>query len=78
METRGKPDPARVLCVGDGLRTDILGANRAGLASAFIPGGIHDVELGIRMGEAPDPARVGELLQRFDATATYVLPALRW
>jgi HAD superfamily hydrolase (TIGR01459 family) len=78
LETLGRPEPTRVLCVGDGLRTDILGANRAGLASAFIPGGIHDAELGIRMGESPDPARVAELLKRFGARATYVLPALRW
>jgi HAD superfamily hydrolase (TIGR01459 family) len=78
METLGKPEPARVLCVGDGLRTDILGAHRAGLASAFIPGGIHDTDLGIRMGEAPDPARVASLLHRFGTTATYLLPGLRW
>lgn len=78
METLGKPEPSRVLCVGDGLRTDILGANRAGLASAFIPGGIHDADLGIRMGEAPDAGRVASLLQRFGVTATYLLPALRW
>jgi HAD superfamily hydrolase (TIGR01459 family) len=78
METLGKPDPGRVLCVGDGLRTDILGANRAGLASAFIPGGIHDADLGIRMGETPDPGRVAALLQRFGTTTTYLLPALKW
>ncbi|HEX2115439.1 MAG TPA: TIGR01459 family HAD-type hydrolase [Alphaproteobacteria bacterium] len=78
LETLGSPDPARVLCVGDGLRTDILGANRAGLASAFIPGGIHDADLGIRMGETPDPARVAALLARFGASATYVLPGLKW
>jgi HAD superfamily hydrolase (TIGR01459 family) len=78
LDVLGRPDPARVLCVGDGLRTDILGANRAGLASAFIPGGIHDTDLGIRMGEAPDPARVAALLHRFGVNATYVLPGLRW
>ena len=78
LETLGQPDRARVLCVGDGLRTDILGATRAGLPSAFIPGGIHDADLGIRMGDAPDPAAVAALLKRFGATATYVLPALKW
>jgi HAD superfamily hydrolase (TIGR01459 family) len=71
LDALGQPDPARVLCVGDGLRTDILGANRAGLSSAFIPGGIHDTDLGIRMGESPDPARVADLLTRFGASATY-------
>jgi HAD superfamily hydrolase (TIGR01459 family) len=78
LDALNQPDPARVLCIGDGLRTDILGANRAGLPSAFIPGGIHDTDLGIRMGEAPDPGRVAALLKRFGANATYVLPALRW
>ncbi len=78
LDALDRPDPARVLCVGDGLRTDILGANRAGLPSAFIPGGIHDTDLGIRMGEAPAPAAVAALLKRFGASATYVLPALRW
>ena len=78
MDTLKHPDAARVLCVGDGLRTDILGANRAGLPSAFIPGGIHDTDLGIRMGEAPEPARVAALLHRFGVNATYVLPGLRW
>ena len=78
LDVLGQPDAARVLCVGDGLRTDILGANRAGLPSAFIPGGIHDADLGIRMGDAPDPGRVAALLQRFGANSTYVLPALRW
>lgn len=72
------PAPRRVLAIGDGLRTDILGAARAGLHSAFIPGGIHGDELGIRMGEAPDPDAVAALLDRFDARATYILPELRW
>lgn len=56
----GKPDPAiyapalrmlgiprdRVLAVGDALRTDIAGAEAAGLASCWILGGIHRAELG--------------------------------
>lgn len=51
----GKPDPTvygpvvallgtapeRTLCVGDSLRTDMDGARRAGLAGAWILGGIH-------------------------------------
>ncbi len=35
------PQPADVLCVGDGLETDIRGARGAGLASVFITSGIH-------------------------------------
>lgn len=55
----GKPDPAiyqpvlamlgvpaaAVLAVGDSLRTDIAGAAAAGIASAWVLGGIHDEAL---------------------------------
>ncbi len=78
FDVLGNPARDRVLCVGDGLRTDITGAANAGLHSAFIPGGIHDRDLGIRMGEAPDPARVAALLAEFGVSATYILPSLRW
>jgi HAD superfamily hydrolase (TIGR01459 family) len=78
LDVLGNPRRERVLCIGDGLRTDIAGAAGAGLHSAFIPGGIHDKDLGIRMGEAPQPARVAALLAEFGVTATYILPELRW
>lgn len=78
LDLLGHPIPDRVLCVGDGLRTDILGAVRAGLPSAFILGGVHAKDLGIRMGEVPKPARLATLLASFGVTPTYVLPALRW
>ena len=38
-------DPRRILAVGDSLRTDVLGAQRAGLHSVFIVSGIHGEEL---------------------------------
>jgi HAD superfamily hydrolase (TIGR01459 family) len=78
LDLLGKPQSQRVLCIGDGLRTDILGANRAGLPSAFIPGGIHDAELGIAMGEAPAAAPLAALLARLGASPSYILPELRW
>lgn len=34
-------DPARVLAIGDGHETDVLGANRAGIDCLFIAAGIH-------------------------------------
>ncbi len=36
----GSPAPARVIAFGDTAATDILGANRAGIASALITGGV--------------------------------------
>lgn len=42
QKLRGKPVPReRVLAIGDGVRTDITGAARAGIDSVFIASGIH-------------------------------------
>jgi HAD superfamily hydrolase (TIGR01459 family) len=40
----GRFDRARVLAVGDGLATDIAGANAQGLDALFVGGGIHGAE----------------------------------
>ena len=45
--------PYRVLAVGDGLGTDIAGANAAGLDSALITGGLLADQLDLAPGEAP-------------------------
>lgn len=62
---------ARVLAVGDGAATDMLGANNAGCGSLFIVG-----EQGIVDG-AGDEA-VAESLARAGATADYHMTGLRW
>ncbi|TXM93945.1 HAD hydrolase-like protein, partial [Methylobacterium sp. WL122] len=41
------PDPARVLAVGDAIRTDIAGAHGFGIASLLVARGIHAEELGV-------------------------------
>jgi len=41
----GGIDPARILAVGDTLRTDIRGATDAGIASVLVTGGIHAREV---------------------------------
>ena len=74
----GVRDTARVLAVGDSLRTDVAGARAAGLDAAFIPGGIHADELGFRPGAAPDAAAVAALVGRHGISPTYILPELRW
>ena len=78
LRLAGVADTARVLAVGDGMRTDIAGAQAAGIASAFIPGGIHGAELGAKMGELAPAAAVTALARRFGCLPTYLLPALRW
>ena len=39
-------DPRRVLAIGDGFRTDVFGARRAGLDVLFVAGGIHLADIG--------------------------------
>lgn len=73
----GAVDKARVLGIGDALRTDIAGANDAGFDSLFIAGGIHAAELKAVDGAVPDSASLAAL---FDGHAhpRGVMPRLAW
>ena len=74
----GRPvDRSRVLCIGDGVITDVLGANQQALDCLFIAQGIH--------GDAArgddgliDPARAGSLLTPETAYARYAALDLKW
>lgn len=46
----GKPELARVLAVGDALRTDVAGARAFGIDSLLVARGIHAAELGFAAG----------------------------
>ncbi|MDI1326828.1 MAG: TIGR01459 family HAD-type hydrolase [Brevundimonas sp.] len=74
----GKPvNRARVLCVGDGVVTDVLGANKQGLDCLFIAQGIHgDAARGPDGGL--DPARAGDLLKAETTYARYAALDLTW
>ena len=48
--------PARILAVGDSLRTDIAGANATGIDSLFVTGGLLAGELGIAPLSEPPAA----------------------
>jgi HAD superfamily hydrolase (TIGR01459 family) len=74
----GKPhDKRRILAIGDGLPTDVLGANGQGLDLVFIAAGIHAVEAADDDGRL-DPLRLKTLLDAQGAEARYVAEALRW
>lgn len=70
------PGATRLLAIGDGLPTDITGANAHGIDVLFVTDGIHGHELG--EPGAPDPARVKERLEAEGLTATHYIPALAW
>jgi HAD superfamily hydrolase (TIGR01459 family) len=64
----------RVLCIGDGVGTDIAGANAQTLDSIFIASGMHGEALSTN--GSLDPAKVDEALAAEDVRATYVMAAL--
>ncbi len=52
----------RILAIGDGLETDIKGANNAGISSMLVTGGILKVELGLNDGEIPSDEILNKII----------------
>jgi HAD superfamily hydrolase (TIGR01459 family) len=74
----GRPvDRARVLCIGDGVVTDVLGANNQGLDCLFIARGIHGDAARGPDGRL-DPARAADLLKAETTYARYAALDLTW
>jgi len=61
----------RPLIIGDGLETDIVGANRVNLDALFIVGGIHRALI-------DDPTGIAKLLEESGARAKALMPELAW
>jgi HAD superfamily hydrolase (TIGR01459 family) len=70
-------DRSRILCIGDGLSTDVLGANRQGLDVLFIAGGVHAADVAGPGGGLGEEALSAALAQR-ELEAAYALAALAW
>lgn len=67
-------DKSKILCIGDGVATDILGAIGANLDCLFIASGMHGEAL--HTNGALDVAKVEDALKAEHARATYVMGAL--
>lgn len=77
-EALGRPvDRARVLCIGDGIKTDVLGAARQNLDCLFVAGGIHAAELAGPDGPL-DPKKAAALLADSQTHARWLAPSLFW
>lgn len=70
---RGPTD--RVLCIGDGVATDVRGANDQGLDCLFIASGMHGEAL--MTNGALDEAKANAALAAEGAQANYVMDGLR-
>ena len=77
-ELLGITDARRILAVGDSLRTDVAGANRAGIDVVLVTGGIHKEETALAGGDEPDPAKLTELAAATGFRPDYAVSHFRW
>jgi HAD superfamily hydrolase (TIGR01459 family) len=69
-------DHARVLAIGDSVRTDLKGAAAFNIDSLFVTAGIHAEEVGGR--EQPDTAALGDIFAAAGVYPTVVMRRLEW
>jgi len=73
----GKATPlARVLAIGDSVRTDVAGAATLGVDCLFLTAGIHAEELGGR--DTPDPAVLRTIFAGANVAPKAVMRRLVW
>ena len=76
----GRPDDIRsddILCLGDGMRTDIEGAMGESLDAVFITGGLAAEETRTSPAAGPDPARLADFLADARMAPLYAMAYLR-
>ena len=69
------PSDPRIICIGDGIRTDILGGLQEDLDTLFITGGLAAAET--RTVTQPDPSALSTYLETEKTAATYSIGFLR-
>lgn len=77
LSGRAHIEPARVLAVGDAIRTDIAGAAKLGIPSLLVARGIHAGELRLDEGDLAS-AHVQDWLAGQHARPTAVMDRLVW
>jgi HAD superfamily hydrolase (TIGR01459 family) len=73
----GTIDKSRVLAIGDGMKTDIAGAARAGLDALFVTGGIHRSLHGEASASPADPVGLQRLYEEYALWPIAAIPALQ-
>lgn len=72
------PMDAKVVGVGDSLKTDVHGAKNAGLTSAFIAGGIYAEPMEIEPGEMPTREAFDKTASAYEHLPNFVMPYFSW
>jgi HAD superfamily hydrolase (TIGR01459 family) len=77
-QIRGAPiEKPCVLAIGDGMRTDIIGAARAGLDALFVTGGIHRSLHKEKLESPADPIELQKLYDENEVWPVAAIPVLR-
>lgn len=74
----GIADMRRVAAIGDGLPTDIAGANNAGLDAVFVVGGIHRADCVSPDDGRPDAPRIARSAAAAGVRLDYAIPSFVW
>ena len=74
----GKHARARIVAVGDSLRTDIAGAAGAGIDGIFVTSGVQGEEPGVDAVGNADPARLAAFCGAAGERPTAALPVFCW
>jgi HAD superfamily hydrolase (TIGR01459 family) len=74
----GVTDRRRILALGDSLRTDIAGANGAGIDSVIVAAGIHYEEFGTAPGQMPDRAKLASAYAAANVRPMAAMAELCW
>jgi len=69
------PDRSQVLAIGDGVMTDVKGAEQAGIDVLYVSAGIHAREYGDT--HEPDVARLAAFLDKHGYHPVAAIPRLR-
>ncbi len=72
----GCDDLRKIVAIGDGMETDIKGANDFGIDSVLITGGILSNILGVKYGQVADKNKLETVCKNYQLFPKFVIPGL--
>jgi len=77
VESFGNPPKNKIIAIGDGLETDIKGANSFGIDSILVTGGILAKQLNIQFHQDADEKKLSEICQHYRFFPQFVISNLK-
>jgi HAD superfamily hydrolase (TIGR01459 family) len=77
LDSFGNPAKNKIIAVGDGMETDIKGANSFGIDSLLITGGILAKQLNIKFWQDADEKKLAEICDQYHLFPQFVISNLK-